>query len=104
MVTVVNKQQSGQLDITDQTIPNGETGDIVWIQERSASVALNPKTGSAKLQYTLSRPSVVEANAALWFDWGYGTVSAPASDVIAYPVTAVRAISISGEVGLEVVQ
>ncbi len=85
---------------------DGVTGPVVLIPDgiRTLSVGIVPiDGGSGKVQYTLSSPADVEADAATWRDWPSGVVSAVTDDTLTGPVTAVRAISASGEIRLEVV-
>ena len=87
-------------------ITTGDTGPAVYIPDsaNTISIGLVPAGGaSGKIQYTLSPPSVVEAGSATWRDWPSAVVAATTDDVLIGPVTAVRGVSSSGNITLEVV-
>jgi hypothetical protein len=88
-------------------VETGATGPAVYIPkeiEAVVSVGLVPAGGaSGKVQYTLSPPAAVEGATATWRDWPGGVVTETTDDVLVGPVTAVRAVSSSGDVTLEVV-
>lgn len=89
---------------TKQVIPTGETGDPVYIyNSRHCSVTVIP-SGSALLQYTTSRMDEVTNNQATWITWSRGTVTGNVTDIPEGPVTAIRGVSITGQVVIEVLQ
>ena len=58
---------------------------------------------SGKVEFTTSSDAEVAAATAVWQDWAGGTVTANTSDALIGPVTAVRGVSVSGEVKFQVV-
>lgn len=87
--------------VVEEGIPDGATGDPILLEGKTAAVAIFPE-GTAKLQFTISRPVKIGNGTARWLDWSQGNVTAPASDVIDGPITAVRGVSISGDLVIEV--
>lgn len=86
----------------EDTVADGETGEHIFVWGRIASIALHP-AGTAKVQFTLSKTSLVKAGTARWLDWARGDITSAAADIPEGPVTAVRAVSITGAATLEVV-
>lgn len=41
--------------VTEEGIPDGETGNPILLEGKTAAVAIHPE-GTAKLQFTISRP------------------------------------------------
>ncbi|MFW0778408.1 MAG: hypothetical protein ACN2B6_11905 [Rickettsiales bacterium] len=81
------------------------TSDAVILRPhvKSTSVGLYATSG-AYVEYTLSTLDKVEAGTADWIVWPLGVVSANSTDSIMSTVTAVRAVSESGDsVTIEVV-
>ena len=88
------------------TVATGQTGAPVYTNDAvgPVSVGLVPAGGaSGKVQYTLSPAAAVAGATATWRDWPSGVVTETTDDVLTGPVTAVRAVSVSGNVTLEVV-
>lgn len=87
-------------------IASGATSAPLFLPDRqhAISVGLVPAAGaSGKVQYTLSPTAAVDAGTATWRDWALGVVSTVTDDILQGPVTALRGVSASGSVTLEVV-
>lgn len=59
---------------------------------RSISAAVHPASGTARVEFTLSHPDLVEAGTARWIAWAKGDVSASAADALISSVTAIRGV------------
>jgi len=86
-----------------QVLTSGETGTALLLWTGKATVTCIP-SGTGKIQYTTSPPSAVLAGTANWIDWSRGSVTISCSDLIEGPVSAVRGVSSSGALTVEVVQ
>ncbi len=85
---------------------DGVTGDPVVIpplngQPVTAAVIITGVSG--KIQFTLSSDAAVAAGSATWFDWEPGTVTVNTVDGLLVGVTAVRGVSVSGVIDIELV-
>lgn len=67
------------------------TGDMYPI-----TVVCIPGGSTAKIQYTTSPESEVEADSALWRDWEAGEVTETTESVFDGPMTALRLVNVSG--------
>lgn len=91
----------------EETIPAGEEGEAVVVKpianaSGNVGVMMVPGSNTGKVQYTFSSMEKIEAGTANWVDWSDGEVTANAGTAFVAPVTAVRGVSVSGEVALEV--
>lgn len=89
-----------------ETIESGKTGDAIMAPDyagklRDWVVGIIP-SGTARIEYTLSTRSQVDAGAAVWRAWDAGDVTVNTDDLLG-PVQAVRGVSVSGDVTIEVV-
>lgn len=55
-----------------------------------ALVVVAPSSGTALVQYTISSPTHIHNDTAIWLDWDHGAVDVPTSGAISSGVTAVR--------------
>lgn len=95
----------GDLTHLKQTIPAGENGEPVLITHERMTVVCRPSmAGSGKIQFSVSPPAVVNAETAIWMDWSRGVVSSAAADIAEGPITAIRGVSVSGVLEVEVLQ
>jgi len=80
-------------------VPDGETSPVLYRAKHAEEIAaeLDP-SGTAKLQHTISSIQDVTGGTANWVDWGPGEVSAVTQAFIDQPVTALRVVSVDGEV------
>jgi hypothetical protein len=90
-----------------ETIADGITGDALTVPPLpdggrvTCTIVAGSNTG--KVQFTTSPDANVAAATATWQDWPNGTITGNSSDSIISPVTAVRGVSVSGEIVFEVV-
>lgn len=86
------------LTIHEETLGAAATSDPVLIggRYRSVSVGVSQIGTQARIEYTLSPVSKVEAGTAQWQAWLSGDVAANTADNLEGPVTAVRAVAITG--------
>lgn len=89
--------------VTEESVDDGETGDPIYVEGQIASVTCIPG-GTAKVQYSTSRPARLKDGVGTWIDWSRGEVTAPASDVTDGPITALRIVSVAGHAAIEVVR
>lgn len=89
---------------TKSVIAGGAAGNPIKIVAFPATVTLICSSSSGKVQFSTSQVADIDAGSATWQDWSKGVISATASDVTDGPITAVRGVSSSGSVTLEVVQ
>jgi len=88
-------------------VANGKNGDSIvtpplLAPQKYPTLTVIPGTGTAKMQYTTSPDSEVEAGSAVWLDWEAGEKTANYSDVLVASVNAVRCVSVSGAVEFEI--
>lgn len=104
--TTVTSQSAGggmSRSHTKQVIPTGETGTPVFIYGKYVTITCIP-SGTGKIQFTTGRIDEVNNNEAIWRDWSRGNITSSASDIPEGPVTAIRGVSVSGQVVVEVLQ
>ena len=86
------------------TVANGATGNTIYVKLPCTVTVIPAGGASGKLQFSTSLYGDLDAGTATWQDWNAGTVTAATSAVLPGWVTAVRVVSVSGAVTLEVVQ
>ncbi len=90
-----------------EIVGTGATGDTVIIspkdKEQSITCTLIAGSNTGKFQVTTSSDVAVNAGTATWQDWALGTKTGTVSDAITSPVTAIRGVSISGAITIEIV-
>lgn len=91
-----------------ETVEDGTNGEAVIttpLANASGRVTCTiVSTGNTgKVQTTTSSVATVEAGTATWLDWAQGDVTTTTTDVLTGPVTAVRGVSVTGEIGFELV-
>lgn len=97
------EEVNGGRRVTEEGIGDGETGDWIELAGEGGTVAVFPAAGgTAKAQYTVSRPLKVRNGTARALDWAKGNVTAGAADIINREITAIRLVSISGAATIEV--
>jgi hypothetical protein len=84
---------------------NGETLFINPIRNITGSVTCTLICGSntGKVQFTTSSTDDISAETETWQDWPFGTITGTFTDSLLNPVTAIRGVSVSGDIKLEVV-
>lgn len=84
------------------SVADGQTSDYVRLEhDTETSVALYPGN-RAKVQFTLSDISKLEAGTADWIDWPLGTINRNDADTIVGVVSAVRLVSVNNAARMEV--
>jgi len=79
------------------SVGSGLTSDPLFVGAAVCSVAILPAGGaSGRLEYTMDDIDAVNGATATWIAWPHGAVTANTADVIQGPVTAIRAVSVSG--------
>lgn len=90
-----------------ETIPDGGIGETVEVpgipNESTVSCIVIAGAGIGKIQFTLSPIKDAYLGLATWSDWPRGDITGTDHDTLIGPVTAVRGVSISGEIRIEVV-
>ena len=89
-----------------ETILTGANGKSVYIPSISVPTKVTCTvipSGTAKIQYTTSSRAAVEASTAVWQDWPLGGVTSTTSDSLVSPVTALRGVSVSGSVTIDII-
>lgn len=87
--------------ITEITVDAGATSTWIPLDGEGGTVALFP-LGTAKIQYTISRPLKIENNTARALDWSAGDVTVATGAKLDEQITAVRVVSSSGRATIEV--
>jgi len=91
-----------------EIIPDGVTGNTVKLQpvikKDNITCTCIAGAGTGKFQFTTSTDASVSAGTCIWIDWPKGAVTGTNYDVITGPVTAVRGVSVSGEINIEIVR
>lgn len=59
----------------------------------TASAAIHPASGTAKVQFSLSAASEIEANRGRWIDWPKGSVSVSTADALIGSIIAIRGVA-----------
>jgi hypothetical protein len=91
----------------EETIGNGDTGNDIKIfpvpDDKRITCTIIAGANTGKFQVTTSTDAKVAAGTATWQDWAKGVTTGTVSDVLIGPVTAIRGVSASGEIEIEVV-
>lgn len=71
------------------------TSEVVYMMhdKPNVSAAIHPASGTAKIQFSLSAASEIEAGRGLWIDWTKGSVSASTADSLMGAVIAIRGVA-----------
>lgn len=90
-----------------ETIANGATGNTVFIpgltSGKYVGVTIIAGANTGKIQYSTSLESAVKAGTAVFQDWEMGTVSGTVTESFVINVSAIRGVSVSGEIKIEVI-
>ena len=91
----------------EETIAHGDTGNDIEVfpipDDNRITCTLIAGANTGKFQVTTSTDAKVAAGTATWQDWAKGVTTGTVSDVLIGPVTAIRGVSASGEIKIEVV-
>lgn len=88
-----------------ETIADGQIGETVLVnpvRDRVTCVIVS-SGNTGKVQVTTSPFAQIELGNETWVDWAKGDVTATTQDVLVGPVTAIRGVSVSGEITFEAV-
>ena len=86
-----------------EIIADTANGNPISLEDKVATVTIVAGAGTGKAQTTTSGEDAILAGTANWVDWGKGDVTGTNSDVLTGPVSAVRGVSVSGEITIEIV-
>lgn len=89
------------------TVLDGITGPSIKIPPMGSEGArvtctIIAAANTGKFQFTTSLDSEVDADTAVWQDWPNGNTTGSFSDSLLAPVTAVRGVSVTGDIAIEV--
>lgn len=89
-----------------EVIGDGNNGETILIPPGKDNITCTIIAGanSGKFQFTTSSDNAVLAGTANWVDWYKGAVTGTDYDVLNGPVTALRGVSTSGAITIEVVR
>jgi len=89
-----------------EVIGDGNNGETILIPPGKDNVTCTIIAGanSGKFQFTTSTDAKVLDGTATWIDWSKGEVTGTDYDVLNGPVTALRGVSTSGAITIEVVR
>ncbi|MCK5610890.1 hypothetical protein KAR91_53950 [Candidatus Pacearchaeota archaeon] len=90
-----------------EAILDGITSEALHMQPLGAeggkaAVTLIAGAGTAKIQFTTSLTADVISDDAVWQDWDKGEVTGTVTDTLRGPASALRCVSVSGNVAYEV--
>ena len=91
-----------------EVISNGATSNPIYIPSlgrgtTNGTVALICGSNTGKVQITLDSDTLIDADSAVWVDWENGEVTGTSIDVFVGSITAIRGVSVSGEITLKIV-
>ena len=91
-----------------ETIADGQDGDTIRISplgpgQTRITCRIIGGANTGKFQFTTSPVADVLDGSAVWSDWAKGDITGTDWDVLLSQVTALRGVSVSGEVVVEVV-
>ncbi len=102
----LQNQFSNQGYTFTETLADGITGEPVIIpstsSDKNTTIVVVAGAGSGKVQFTIDPDEAVTAGTALWIDWDKGAVTGTETDVAIGPITALRGVSVSGEISWKV--
>lgn len=90
-----------------ETIADGLTGDDVHIYATGLDgskivCTLITGAGTGRVEFTTSLDSAIVAETAVWQPWDLGDVTGTYSDDVSSKIKGLRAVSVSGEVTIEI--
>ncbi len=89
--------------VWSESIASGNgTAIMLPVVDRPVTLTLVAGANTGKFQHTTSLPSLVIAGTAVWEDWSQATDTGTVSDYIVSPVTAIRGVSTSGAIAIQV--
>lgn len=109
MIVQMEKRRSCRAgyDYTE-TIIGGQSGNIVRIlpAQTQGPITCTILAGSniGKFQFTTSPDAAVNDGTCVWTDWPLENISGTRSFVVTSPITAIRGVSVSGSITIEIVR
>jgi len=93
-----------------ETISDGQTGETLYLHPQGeiatppdVTCTLIAGSNTGKFQFSTSPLANLKAGTATWQDWYIGNATGSNTDIFEGKLTAVRGVSVSGEVKIEVV-
>lgn len=91
-----------------EIVSDGATGLSVIIpplgsEWKKATCTLTASANTGKFQYTTSSDAEVLTDAATWIDWPNGDTTGDYSAAVISPITALRGVSVSGDIVIDIV-
>jgi hypothetical protein len=104
---MINKSGKFSLEY-EEAIADGDTGEAIYIHPVNAkrdgvTCTIITSGNSGRFEFTTSPKAKIIANTATWHNWASGDVTTTTVDSITAPVTAIRGVSVSGSINIEVV-
>jgi hypothetical protein len=91
-----------------ETIADGADGDTVLLpgisDTKRVTCTIIAGANTGKFQFTTSSDAAVLAGTCTWIDWPKEDITGTDYDLLLGPVTAVRGVSVSGEINIEIVR
>lgn len=89
-----------------ETIADGENGETIAIPSlppgKNIACTVIAGSNTGKFQYSTSLDAEVEADTCEWHNWEEGDVTGSFTDAIVANVSALRGVSVSGEIKVEI--
>lgn len=89
-----------------ETIADGVNGETIAIPGlppgKNIVCTIIAGSNTGKFQYSTSLDSEVEADTCEWHDWENGDTTGSFTDVLIANVSAIRGVSVSGEIKIEI--
>lgn len=77
-------------------VTTGNQEPVVIYGWSPMSITIKP-TGTSRVEYTQSSSDLVTLGTAIWSTWPKGDVTEESSDIVLYPITAIRVAITSSE-------
>lgn len=105
MITLTEQYQGLPCDSFGASTSFTGTSDYILMKAMllHVSVAIHPAAGqTARAEYTLDGPSMIDGGTAVWQAWPRGNVSSSTDDALLTGVAAIRGVSSGGTARLVV--
>ena len=89
-----------------EVIGDGNNGETILIPPGKDNITCTIIAGAnaGKFQFTTSPDSSVTDGTCVWSDWPLENLSGTRSFVVTSPITAIRGVSVSGSITIEIVR
>ena len=109
MIVEMDKRRSCRGGYTyTETINGGQTGNTIRILPASSqgpiTCTIIAGSNAGKFQFTTSPDTAVNDATCVWNDWPLENISGTRSFVVTSPITAIRGVSVSGSITIEIVR